>query len=72
MGYIRDEPSGMKKYAKTALDDSTGVIDLRAWGEVTKLILKLRQGMHVRVIGKVKAKLSGTLGILWSIAGFSD
>jgi RPA family protein len=54
VGYIRDEPSGMEKYAKTTLDDSMGVIDLRAWGGDTKLILKLKQGMFVRVIGKVR------------------
>jgi RPA family protein len=54
VGNVLDEPSGMEKYAKTVLDDSTGVIDLRAWGSETKLILNLKQGVFVRVIGRVR------------------
>jgi RPA family protein len=47
VGHVLDEPSGMEKYAKTALDDSTGVIDMRAWGADTKMVLKMKQGMFV-------------------------
>jgi RPA family protein len=54
VGHVLDKPSGMEKYAKTALDDSMGVIYLRAWGSDTKLILNLKQGMFMRVIGRVR------------------